>query len=347
MGTKAGIYAKRMCLPKKDCYRLFMGDFFAEDSEHVSISFDGKTLFESRAWYYESIHFGDNCSSTGGVCDPNKESMVKFFMSTSKDNRRSPLFWELKRYDDNSGGRIIHSGTQADNLNNTLHYDEICIPKGSCTTFSLGSPEDDSTRFNSARYMLSMDGVTYRKSFYFPDTSLSVNQNLDITYLGDCLETSMANSICSPEDETLVEVNFHTKQQGDDSSTRPFPSLDNFWSVSKMGESGIISTIVGGNDFIRDYEFDSSYRAIYCIPAKECLYSLTVINFDFETYSVKMNGELLTSDTTLEEYNGDTYEVTELGDCNSNSLSGGSIAGIIVAGIIVLLALIRRGKGKN
>ncbi len=330
--AKAGVYAKRMCLPKKDCYRLIMGNFWAEDGEHVSISFDDNALFESKAWYYESINFGEGCPSIRS-CDPNEESTVKFFMATSVDIRRSSLYWELDTHD----GGTIRRGKQADDLNTTLHYDEICVPKGSCMTFSLGSPEDgESTRYNSARYMLSMDGVIYRRSLYYPTEGLPEDENLDTTYLGDCASTTMGNSICQHENETLFELNFQTSSKGDHSS--PFMSKNNFWSISRIEESEIISNEMYANDFfLPDYEFNSYYRAIQCIPNEHCLY-LTVINNDYETYSVKLDGELLEAETTIAEFGDYEYEVTDLGVCDS--LSGGAIVGIVVASVFVAGTLV-------
>lgn len=336
--TAAGLYVERMCLPKNDCYRLFMGHFYAEYGEHVSVSFDGKTLFENRALHYESMNFGDGCPGITS-CDPNEESTVKFFMTTDTIRQRSPLSWELKSYNDISR-KIIHRGVQDTNLNITLHYDEICVPKGSCMAFSLGSPEDDSTRYNSAMYMLNMDDSIYRKSLYFPDPSLPAYQNLDTTYLGDCAEVLTTNPICYTENETLIELSFHTIPGGD--SRSPSPKYHTYWSVSEIRESQMeesrLYPILSAETFILNYEFDSSYRVLQCIPNKDCLYSLLVINGDFEAYSIKMNGELLTADTNILEFDGNEYEVTGLDNCSY--VSGGTIAGIAIASVILAGALI-------
>ncbi len=366
------LYVERKCLPKNDCYRFIMGDLYTAksigDNEHVSVSFDGVTLFESRAWYFESFDFGNDCPGVRS-CNAIKESSVEFTMVTWPSIEAAPISWELKKIHENSNAdKTIHGRDQFSDTNvEALHHDRICVPKRACMAFYL-YPPDSVTALSSylvAEFKLSMDGIVYRKDSFNSDS----NGTVDITYLGDC--TNMVTSMCNITSETLLELNFLTASTGSDAWNEDFPSnATGSWFISETKDlqSDDASrdpsslSILDSDEFISDYELNSSYKVLRCIPKKECLYSYSLFlhnDADFDDYSITLNGLQSFSDPVTIEH----FQMTRLNNNCENQgmhestvsdrflpgdklfLSPGAI--IICSGVgalVIFVALVIRGQ---
>ncbi len=299
------LHIERHCLPKNECYKFIMGDGYAmgtarRHNEHASISFDGKVLFESKSWFYESFDFGGGCPSTS-FCDPENDSMLELFVSL-KDSSSRRLSWKWMIHK-KSGSEILRNMTWPTNGIERLHHEKLCVPKGSCLSFSLISPTNDADG-TWAHYELSMDKTIYRKDNFWPDSVTSPSENPYVTYLGDCVEVK--DSVCgSSPDKELLELNFHTYSIGSDPSFPHLPSSDTrSWKSWFIAGKEVIQDsnqgVVSSNDFFHDYELDSSYRVLQCISNEDCIDSLFVHEkADFAYYSIKLNGVLSTSDAVI------------------------------------------------
>ncbi len=364
------LYVERKCLPKNDCYRFIMGDFYTAksigDNEHISVSFDGITLLESRAWYFESFDFGNGCPGVRS-CNALKESTVEFSMVTWPSKEAAPIAWEVKEIHKNSEPETMHIRDQFSDTNvQTLHHDRICVPKGSCIAFYLDLPNSNAMLSTYiAEFKLSMDGIIYRKDSLYLDSSGAI----DTTYLGDC--TNLVTSMCNITSESLLELNFQTASIGSGAWNDNYPSNETgSWYISQTKDlrsardtsllldhpnNGL--SILSSNEFIRDYKLNSSYKVIRCIPIEECLYSLYIHKeADIIDYSITLNGlksfadPLVVNDFQMTHLDNNC-EIAGLHE-SKRSLPDGSLpispgAIIVCAGVgtlVIFVSLVIRGQ---
>ncbi len=339
----------RKCLPKNDCYRFIMGKYRGEFwtslrsfGEHASVSFDGETLFESRAWFYESFEFGYEC-------DPPvlPESTVEFFINDALEGEFSSWSWELllmshKGIEDDPV--VLQRGTRPTDSDVSLHYRQMQVPKDSCLFFSLKILDYSSSSTNKlAKLKLSMDGTIYHHSRIFE------NQWHTTTYLGNCTvaeESSYSYPICNRKNETLLEFDFQTASVSS-SPTDTDWSDNNPYLPSRDTEKWYITDILlGSYGKVEEYELDSSYRIVQCISNKICNHAFQIHEkSDIESYSIKLDGVEMISASTNHQSSGWTKSkrwgrVFEFENVDCKPTSGGGLSDALICTIFFCVMLL-------
>ncbi len=274
------LWVDRKCLPKNDCYRLIMSNEWrtydkSSWGEHASISFNGETLFDENAWYYETFDFGNNCKPTDSKLE---ESTIELFISDAPEGDFSSWSWEMLMYNKKGDPEIFQSGNSQSNPHSSLHYNKMMVPKNRCMTFSFKISDYNTTK-ELLQYELSFDGTVYRSG--------DIRDDHIVAHLGDCLEET--ESICAKK-ELLLEFDFQTTDTSSDERNSPYVP-----DMFKRGSWGLKHEFSSQNT-IRAYELDSSYRVIDCVSNRKCYYTFEIReNSDIEYYEVKVDGALLSS----------------------------------------------------
>ena len=278
--------------------------------------------------------------------------------------------WSLSVTHRNNSSSMVYSGAIPVGLDiSPLVHKNICIPKGSCSSFSISNPSVLYKRVNLNNetvnktfipwptYSLAMDNITYRKVQLSSWTDLNQTTNM-----GSCT----VDGLCDEQSQDLFDLELHTPAKFESPwlgnempyvSLWPHPSIDwNFgytfaeeWQLRRL----IQSSDYNGNDMA--YELDSRYRTIECVPKGGCDMSFNMTSSQrfnttsqtfpaVDTHSVKKNGVLLDS-IFVEGLHSWSINVlmTPFGtNCfqSNNALSGGAIAGIVVACVAAVAAIV-------
>ncbi len=323
------LWVDRKCLPKNDCYRFLMSNKYHPSDhnifgEHASISFDGETLFDEHAWYYETFEFGNDCKSRNAK---EEESTVELFISDAPEGEFSSWSWEMLMYNEKGDPEVFQSGKSSSNSDSTLHYNKMMVPKNSCMTFSFKIMDYKSTRFMLQQYELSYDGTVYRSG--------DITEDHIIAHLGDCLE--LTKSVCAKK-EVLLEFDFQTASTS--SYERKSPHLPVMFSRG----SWFLKKLFSSQTTIRAYELDSSYRVVDCVSDRKCIYEFEIHEkSDIEYYEVKVDGTTLSSGSFRDDpgWRADgNYMVTKFQNVDCVTPMGAGAKAGIIAPCLAFLSLV-------
>jgi len=198
-------------------------------------------------------------------------------------------------------------------------------------------------------YTITMDDITYRNNEMRAYNFYNPVKKQRKTLLGNCTQ-----SACNQE-EDLIDISFQTvkkyKQWGANQTSISSNSFDSpgyiDWKVDYSDNRYTEIQEQNSRYFVNRYELDTKFRALMCIPSGNCLYDVSMSNNSpVLDYVVKQNG-VPKSEHVRPKYewrSDNLISVTSLGtSCNSSSLSGGAIAGIVVASVVVFLAMLYGG----
>eukprot|EP00984_Skeletonema_dohrnii_P034289 scaffold33518_cov219-Skeletonema_dohrnii-CCMP3373.AAC.4 len=187
------------CLPKDDaCYTFLIGGSnqwvdtrFPPPS--YSVFYDGKPARRSDSWLFDSVQFGGSCKP---LCNQDEESLIEFFMYDRTRDVEYEYEWDLTVTNRNSSATVSSGVVPQGADNPPLAHKIMCVPKGSCSSFSISAPNDE-TLFPV--YSLAMDNVTYRKIAW----SARENQT---TNMGRCT----VGGLCDEQTQDLFDLELLT-----------------------------------------------------------------------------------------------------------------------------------------
>ena len=348
----------RACVPRDDaCYTFVIGSPIQVDPmdfpPSYSLFYDGALVRKSESWLFDTAQFGGSCKPR---CNQDSESLVQFFMFQNSDNCFGGAGDEQYKWDLSVAGRTPLEAnlqingtvpcTNWDQTGNTasLVHEQQCIPKDSCSTFRLTSPNVTVT---STTYSLVMDDVTYRKVQLFVRGATNQTTNMGSCTVGD---------LCDKQTQDLFDLELHTPatyKRGDVSS----PMIGNndinwaFFNHSAFNTRfPLFEGLIGSRQFNNmGYDVGSSYRTIECVPKGECDYTFgmtasTMKDGALESYTVRQNGVQRDDSREVDDQRSWSWIMTPFGqNCfatESHSLSSGAIVGIIIACLVVLSTVI-------
>lgn len=363
--TLKEIYA---CLSKDNaCYTFLIGSQHARGVDvfppaSYSIAFDGQLVSTNDAWPFDSVRFGGSCLP---LCNQDNESLVELFMFT--ENLQHELEfeheWSLSVTNHNSSSSIVNSGAIPVGADiSPLVHKNICTPKGSCSSFFISTPDvpyervswNNNETVNETfipwpTYSLSMDNITYRK--------VLLSSRNQTTNMGSCT----VEGLCDEQSQDLFDLELHTPAKfewlGNEMPYVPTSTISWNFGYTFAEEWQLRQLLRSSNyiDFTSEYELDSRYRTIKCVPKGGCDTSFNMTSsqhFDMtsqtfsavDTHSVKKNGVLLDSIFVegLNSWDGNVLMTPFGTNCfqSNNALSGGAIAGIVVACVAAVAAIV-------
>lgn len=349
---RLGLYRHRACLPASTCYSFLVGRQYYFDPFSYAVHYNEDLVIErDNILRISQAYLGDDCKPK---CNEEDESTVDFsglFWTMDCTTYAPPTFtWNISDPSSKellTGGAISACGT--DGTRQRLFREVVCVPRGgTCTTLNLSI--DNNIPFDTTlNYAITMDDTTYRNA------QLGGNYFGPIfnkTLLGNCTQSN-----CMPE-EDLIEISLRTPmeftQNGINQTAIPSASSFSFtpgtidWQVDYAdGRYSEYPEQSSGYFVYSAYELDTKFRALMCIPSGDCIYDASFsADAPVVDYSVKQNGVHINTETR-NQFEGSTWVdpyfllVASLGDrCNTSSLSGGAIAGIVIASIVVFVAVI-------
>ena len=342
------LYTKRTCLKKNKCYRFLVGDNFHRIPYHEDyytssymLSWDGDVLEKHTSKQFDVVVFGDGCSTANHIkCNADEEAKAEFFMHRPEamyDCENEPnLDWEIKGgVQSNDESEVYASGYIPSCTNTSLYYESMCIPKDTCSFFTISSPKP--REYVAPPYKLSLDGVIYR----FKEMNIDNNSS---DYIGLAHTTNMGscnvNDLCT-EDEArpqLLEVEVKTPSEFTHDGKSLDAISDTFrWTAASSSSSSTYSLDYFGQP---TSDLDTIYRTVECVPC-DTVFKLPS-NFE-ATFNILPNGLVCgdVEDEGDDEKNsgGDiTVGISDGGDGESSEGSNG--AGIKAISSIVWFAMV-------
>eukprot|EP00984_Skeletonema_dohrnii_P024628 scaffold13772_cov154-Skeletonema_dohrnii-CCMP3373.AAC.9 len=329
------------CIARDSCYTFLTGrgdpNWTGLPPSSYSLFFDGELVQKSDRFddSFESVQFGDTCQPR---CNQNNESIIEFFLHDP--GRRDYEFkWDLKLV---TGDSWVARGVVSFGPDKSpLYHKTMCIPKGSCSSFSISISGQFNVYGPALTYSLSMDNTIYRQMNW--RNSPSKHQTI---IMGSCA----VGGLCDEKSQDLFDLELHTAAEyklPDERSSLLIPSNDIAWDFGHY-HTIYIDAILSSSQYISAfYKTDSSYRTIECVPnhGRELAFFIPE-DSAFENYTVKKNGvQLEDSQEFLDGIKKWIMTPFPINQSQSRSqLSGGAIAGIVIACLvlIVLIAVIMK-----
>jgi len=204
----------RACVPRDNsCYTFLIGshkqwdpiDFPNFPAPSYNLFYDGKIVRRSDSWLFDSVQFGDACQTR---CNQDNESLVEFFsyddrgIYSSEDYEYDEYEWDLKLVTDDSAVAATSGVVPIGPDKSPLYYKTLCVPKDSCSSFHISAPQNASY----LTYSLAMDGTTYRKMQWRPDSYFGNNLFNQTTNMGSCT----VGDLCDEQSEDVFDLELHT-----------------------------------------------------------------------------------------------------------------------------------------
>ena len=314
------------------------------------------------------MQFGGSCEP---LCNKDDESLIEFFMydSTNLPGVGYEYEWDLNITDPNSSETVSSGVVPMAFGASPLAHKIMCVPKGSCASFYISAPHvtrevvrqvpaepitnttkwDDIVWVNETRnetvalrpvYSLTMDNINYRKvQWWSPEESVgSSGSDNQTTNMGSC----NVEGLCNAQSQDLFDLRLRTP------AAHRWPSIDRGmnWNFGYTESYDWRLAFLFRDSYYNDraYDLDSSYGVIECVPKDGCDLSFNITaGSPVDSHTVKKNGIQL--DHSRVELGWEDRLMTPFGqNCcpasNSNSLSGGAIAGIAVGCVVAVAAIV-------
>lgn len=344
-----GVYRYRTCLPANKCYSLLLGNPYrsplADTTETYGLNYNNEEIVShSNTIRVSQTFFGDGCQPRCNEDESIVQLLGHFHQGCGLTSSPITLNWNISNANNEESLKDGSVNCNTTTSNNILFDEFVCVPRGMCTSVDFGGDIEGAYLY----YTITMDDITYRNNEMRAYNFYNPVKKQRKTLLGNC-----SQSACNQE-EDLIDISFQTvkkyKQWGVNQTSI---SSDMFstpgyidWKVDYSDNRYTEIQEQNARYFVNRYELDTKFRALMCIPSGNCLYDVSMTNdAPVLDYVVKQNGVPKSEHVRPRyEWSDNLISVTSLGtSCNSSSLSGGAIAGIVIASVVVFLALLFGG----
>jgi len=339
-------YHDRICLPKTGCYTLVAGESnlqeYLDRPDLLTVLYGGNQIAQIENLQFAAIDFGADGASCPMTPCAEDEKLAEMFVYRREyyEEEYPNMTWAMTKMVD--GFTVEVNGTMS-YADRPLVYYRQCLEDDACVRLDLSVPytdelprsyyngttvvNDTTTYWEDGPYRLVIDGVVYGEEVYrfgaYDCTDESVFSTT--TFGGGC----STEKVCS-EGESLLDVFLVAGPREEDWG------YDVRWTLYTHRDGTDVDFI----DYVNrgDVLQNTTYRYLICFEHAEdaCtefgIGAAGVENGSIAGYKIAVDNAVLVDQGSMcESGNCEGLNVIQLGgDCPSDGLSSGSLAGVVV-----------------